>query len=365
MSKKLIQALNSTLAKIGKDGQGSSQSNPKRKSWRAARQAMARRSNASRVPRGILAGYGSAVTASFYQSRRGDGEIVRGFDLITSPFDPTVLSNPNISYFITANPASWNGTRIAAIAAGYQNYRPLMFKIHYRPQVGSTSQISMFIGTIWQNNYVTSRVSLEPTLVTSPGGTYLPAWQSCCSVVPLGRRLPQRMYPVRDPEFTTVPFSVVCRASNGGPESGAVTMPGRIFVEYAYEFRNAIGSGVGFQPSAANLVTGTRTTLYNGTTNLGVALVASTTEESSSGFANTGWIIDVGAPAGSGVIPSYISTATPIFVRMDTDEVIASPISGGTAERLPIIQFNGTAPDASTFNTTTCFVTYTDNGRPT
>lgn len=325
---------------------------------------MARRSNTSRVPRGILAGYGSAVTASFYQSRRGDGEIVRGFDLITSPYDLTLLANPNISYFITANPASWNGTRIAAIAGGYQNYRPLSFKIHYRPQVGSTSSISMFIGTIWQNNYITSRAAIEPSLVTSPGGTYLPAWQSSCSVVPLGRRLPQRMFPIRDPDFTTVPFSVVCRAADGGPDSPAVPMPGRIFVEYVYEFRNAIGSGTGFQPSIVGGVIGTTTALYSGTTSLGSSLVASGLEEQTTTTSRTGWIIDVGASSGSSVTNSYISPSLPLFARMNTDEVVASTSSGGTPSKLPIIQINGTAVPTTSLPSPVQFMCYSDDGRP-
>lgn len=239
-----IKKLSRVLAAPSKGGKKNRPNRVRRRrAFRVRRQPLR-----SRVPRGILAGYGSPVTASFFQSRSRDGEIVRGMDLVTSPYQPS-QNECNISYFITANPASWNGTRIASVAAGYQNYRPLSFKIHYRPQVGSTSELSLTIGTVWQNTYITSRSAIEPSLVTSPGGTYLPAWQSSCSVVPLGRRLPQKMFPVRDPDFTTVPFSVVCRSAEGGTSSPSVPMPGRIFIEYVYEFRNAIGSGSGFQPA--------------------------------------------------------------------------------------------------------------------
>lgn len=323
--KKLSQAL-STPKKSGR-----------RNNVGRRRRMMARRSNASRVPRGILAGYGSAVTASFYQRRRGDGEIVRGFDLVTTPYNPSNLLAPNISYFITANPASWNGTRIAAIAAGYQNYRPLSFKIHYRPQVGSTSTVSMFIGTVWQNNYMTNRSTIEPSLVTSPGGTYLPAWQSCCSVVPLGRRLPQRMFPIRDPDFSTVPFSVVCRASDGGPDSDSVAMPGRIFIEYVYEFRNAIGSGsTGFQPGTTVNRLVSLNQLYEGTTSLGYRVT-----NTSVGFATCGWIVDVDSgTAGT----SGISNLFPIFAKYSTDEMVASTTSGGTSGIQSLVEVNGTPP---------------------
>ena len=196
-------------------------------------------------PQGLLAGYGSPITTTFMTTSIGDGLVVRGFDLVSS-FE----LGQNISYYITANPAAWNGTRIAGIASAFQNYRPKKFVIHYRPQVGSTDTRSLFIGTIWQTNYITSRSSLEPSCLTSPGGVYTPAWQSATTVVNLATNLPQRMFPLRDPEQSTVPFAVYCRASEGGPSAEAASMPGRIFIEYEYEFRNAIGaSTVGFQPS--------------------------------------------------------------------------------------------------------------------
>ena len=196
-------------------------------------------------PQGLLAGYGSPITTTFTTTSIGDGLVVRGFDLVTS-FE----LGQNISYYITANPAAWNGTRIAGIASAFQNYRPKKFIIHYRPQVGSTDDRSLFIGTIWQTNYITSRSSLEPSCLTSPGGVYTPAWQSATTVVNLATNLPQRMFPLRDPEQSTVPFAVYCRASAGGPSAEAASMPGRIFIEYEYEFRNAIGAAtIGFQPS--------------------------------------------------------------------------------------------------------------------
>lgn len=300
-----------------------------------------------------MAGYGSAVTSSFYQSRFGDGEIVRGFDLISSPYQPT--GDANISYFITANPAAWNGTRIAAIASGYQNYRPLSFKIHYRPQIGSTSSISMVIGTVWQNTYMTSRATIEPSLVTSPGGTYLPCWQSVCSVVPLGRRLPQRMFPVRDPHFSTIPFSLVCRASEGGPTGPAVAMPGRIFIEYAYEFRNAIGgSTVGFQPSKTETLSLTKTLIYSGETVINGAryLVASDDDEANA----DGWIIDQsGEP----------SAAIPLFARLSHDRVLGTTTSGGVPKLLRIATIND-APitDSAETGTSVSLVVYTDDGLP-
>lgn len=291
--------------------------------------------NVARGPSGILAGYGSPITTVFNQRRIDDGLIIRGLDLVTS-FD----MGDNISYFMTANPAAWNGTRIAAVAAGFQNYRPLKFVIHYRPQVGSTSDVSMFIGTIWQNNYITSRSQIEPSLLTSPGGVYTPAWQSTSTQVNVGNCLPQRMYPIRDPHFTTVPFAVVARASNGGPSSESVAMPGRIFIEYTYEFRNAIGSGSGFQPSGA----------YNVKCN---ATGDGRLELQEVNDLKKGWIIDYINPEESEL--AMPSNEFPLFAQYTVD----------TSDEGYYVCINGTR--VATTNTTPVYpslIVYTDDGLP-
>lgn len=338
MSKKMTDSITSALSRAVSSLQLVKQSKKNKK-------RIVRKPREARVPRGILAGYGSALTASYYSSRTMDGEIVRGMDLVTSP-----LSNiTNISFFMTANPASWNGTRIAAIASGYQNYRPIRFKVHYRPQVGSTSSTSMFIGTIWQNTYITSRSSIEPSLVTSPGGTYLPAWQSACTNVPLGTRLPMRMFPIRDPEFSTVPFSLVCRASNGGPSDVSVEMPGRIFVEYEYEFRNAIGSGQsGFQPSRVDSSTISNSQVYLGSNTTAINRATLT-----AGTGN-GWIVDMDQEP---------TQALPLFSQLTVDEITASPVSGGTTVLTRLIKINHGAIQEIT-NSPTILQVYKDDSAP-
>lgn len=228
----------SALSRAGSSLQPATNSNNNMNRRNRRRNRRSRRFRRMPHPEGIFAGYGSALTSSFLTTHRGDGCRVRGLDLVTTP----LTQGLNISYFITANPVTWAGTRISAVAQGFQNYRPEKFIIHYRPQVGSTSNVSVFIGTIWQSNSIYSREAIEPSLLTSPGGTYLPAWQSSTSIVPLGAKLPQRMFPIRDPSADVVPFAVVARSSAGGPDAESIALPGRIFIEYDYIFDNAIGS---------------------------------------------------------------------------------------------------------------------------
>lgn len=225
----------------------SSPASRERKTKKNRRTRRNRKSGMSYGPDGILAGYGSSISSVFSSRATSDGQIVRGYDLL-----PAFPFLNNISFYAPANPAAWNGTRIAAIASGYQSYRPLSVRIHYRPQVGSNSSVAVFIGTLWQTNYITDTSTIEPSLLTSPGGVYTPAWQSCISTVHCGNYLPQRMFPTRDPHQSTVPFAIVARATESG---AAVGFPGRLFIEYTYEFRNAIGSGSGFAPAAVKQYT--------------------------------------------------------------------------------------------------------------
>lgn len=355
---KLTKCLGQLEAGVASQSRNVLRRNGRRRTRR--RRATGARWDGRRSSRGILAGYGSPVTASFSQSRIADGEIVNGMDLVTSPLQVGDCAT-NISFFITANPASWNGTRIAAIASGYQNYRPLKFIVHYRPQVGSTSTLSMFIGTVWQNTYITNRSALEPSLVTSPGGTYLPAWQSSRSVVPLGRRLPQRMFPIRDPHFTTVPFSVVCRASDGGPTSPSVPMPGRIFIEYAYEFHNAIGSGEGFAPSVVDQVALLSGNIYPPGDSSAIAAKPAwvVNGAGTSRDRSTGWLIDMNAAP---------SVQFPLFSHMTTDFLMAAFTQDETvpqnAQAIEMVKINGSQPVPPDTPSSLSVSLYDDNGAP-
>lgn len=284
---------------------------------------------------GLLAGYGGRISSRYSTMSFGDSTRVSGFDLVSS----TLENYHNISYFASANPLTWIGTKIATIAKGYQNYRPLKFKIHYRPQIGSTVSYSMFIGTVWQGNVITSREAIEATLVTSPGGMYIPAWQISSTTVPLGSRLPMRMFPVRDASLTFTPFCVVCRAAEGDSSSEAVAMPGRIFIEYEYEFSNPIGSGYSSDMMVDSVIPVTLydNIIYSGSNrSLQPGILSST----------SGWLVDM----------NHVPTPDwPLFSHLTTD-MFMGPIDSSTGSSSLIQMFNvkldGKIPPAIS-NTTT------------
>lgn len=263
-SKNLTQTVTNLVNKLTKSNSNSTKPKRQRKN---KRNRNARRVQYPQPTRGILAGYGGAVTSSFVMNRQSDSCIVTGFDLV--PY--TAPTHYYISYFMPVNPIAWAGTRVAAIASGYQNYRPISIKIHYRPQVGSTDQKSLFLGTLWQQNTINAAASIEASLLTSAGGTYVPSWQTVSSVVPCGNRLPQRMYPVRDPDSSVVPFYIVARSSDAGSTGAAVPMPGRIFIEYTFQFHNAIGVSSGYSDwNVATSNADTQTTSANAALYTGV-----------------------------------------------------------------------------------------------
>lgn len=285
-----------------------------------------------RGPSGILAGYGSPLQATYSARTTPDGCIVSGFDLVTSE-----ALHDCISYYMPANPLWWEGTRISAQARAYQNYRPLKFIIHYRPQVGSTSELSLFIGTIWQGNSINDFASVEPSLVTSPGGVYLPSWNDSMTHVQCGRHLPQRMFPVNDKHFTTVPFTVVARSSSGGPMSPADLMPGRIFIEYAYEFRNAIGGQAVYkQPRVLDFYFGADRTRDNTCVTLGQSLSA-TESYNWDNFVGTyrGRVMDVRGP---GIMSHFGINSEVSFTFTNSDRPMQVLVNG------KINYLMGTAP---------------------
>lgn len=340
MMSKYHRDLVSALSKVTTSLQGRTPNKKAKKTMKVARTMTPIYRSPRFAPQpkmGLLAGYGGRVSSRFSSRSHNDTLRVSGLDLLNSP----VQNFTNISFFASANPITWTGTKIAGIALAYQNYRPIRFRIHYRPQVGSTVSYSLFIGTIWQGNTITSREAIEPTLLTSPGGAYVPAWQPVSSDVPLGSRLPMRMFPVRDSDLTFTPFCVVCRAGDhriGADDTvNALGMPGRIFVEYEYEFSNPIGSGFSsnLQQDAVVPVTLYDTYIYSGSKTFLLPGMLSST---------SGWLVDMKREP---------SPEWPLFSHLTTD-MFMGPMSEGvsTLVQMFTIKLNGKIPPPISSTTT-------------
>lgn len=231
--KKLTKAISSQKAE------------PSRRSRRrrARRSGRSRRGRASGMP--SLSHLPLAFTTnprSYFSTVTGKDSVrVRGMDLV---YDPSIDSNETT--VITANPAYWKGTRIAALAAAYQSYRPLRLKFHWVPVVPVTKQGIVYYGTLWNAKVNTA---LPQTLVTSNGGGMCQVYMPTSTVVALGSSLTQNLYFMSgDLGQDTNPFMFVATVGQKSTQSteSFTGMGGYWYVEYEFDLKNALGSSISY-----------------------------------------------------------------------------------------------------------------------
>jgi len=171
---------------------------------------------------------------------------VVGMDLVYSIPDMSIHEGSEVLSIIPCNPAYWTGTRIAALATGYQQFRPLKFVIHYVPIVGTTQQGNIFGGTIWGNISIPEE-NLQQTLVTSSGGMSTQVYQPKSAVVKCGDNLKYNLYNISgDLNDASNPFYYVSIAVGNFHNNTRVT-PGFLWVSYEFVFKNPIGNNTIFK----------------------------------------------------------------------------------------------------------------------
>lgn len=224
-------SLNSSVRNVGKVLARAlatkSQKNPQRRNVNRK----VRRTTTQALP----AAYATHVRPRFSTRISGTGMQVSGCDLVYQiPSDLSVVSDEELMAIIPANPAYWIGTRIAALAQGYQNYRPKRMIFHYIPQVAVTQPGTVIMGTLWNASAPTT--GIQQTLLTSNGGCMTQCYLPCDTSVNLGRNLQQNLF-----QFTgalsldTNPFIFAAIVRGSGD------LPGYFYVSYDFEFRNPIG----------------------------------------------------------------------------------------------------------------------------
>lgn len=204
---------------------------------------------------------------------------VRGKDLIYKI--PDQLDNAPVSALtvIPANPAYWIGTRMAALASGYQNYRPLKFIVHYVPQCAVTQQGNVIGGTLWAMSPNTE--NLQQTLKTSNGGMLTQCYKNASALVRLGTNLQFNLFRMGgkfDQEsnpFIYLALGIAVLDSNKNRIN-----PGYFYLEYEYELKNPIGDTVKYYNSGltqyqnynTKYVNETLINVTDGTTNIGAII---------------------------------------------------------------------------------------------
>lgn len=203
-----------------------SQKNPQRRQGRRP---------ARTTTQALPAAYATHVRPRFSTRITGSGMQVTGCDLVYQiPADLSVVADEELMAIIPANPAYWTGTRIAALAQGYQNYRPRRLTFHYIPQVAVTQAGTVIMGTLWNASAPTT--GIQQTLLTSNGGCMTQCYLPCDTSVILGRNLQQNLFQFSGPlgiDSNPFTFAAIVRGSGD--------LPGYFYVSYDYEFRNPIG----------------------------------------------------------------------------------------------------------------------------
>jgi hypothetical protein len=180
----------------------------------------------------------------------GTTATVSGCDLVYQIPDTltSAYQNTNVITMIPCNPAYWSGTRIAAVAAGYQNYRPVQFDVIYIPQCAVTQQGNVLGGTLW--NQAPSTENLQQTLKTSNGGILTQCYQSKSAKVKLGTNLQYNLYRMGGAiDQESNPFIYIALGIATTNNQNAKIIPGYFYVRYTYIFKNPVGTGIQYANS--------------------------------------------------------------------------------------------------------------------
>lgn len=210
-----------------------------------------------RIPRNIMPSRRIAAASAKNMNRRftiirQDGNSVRvsGRDLIYSI--PDSLTSPvqttNVIAVIPANPVYWIGTRIAALACGYQNYRPMSFKISYIPMCAVTQQGNVIGGTIWDDGIASDNI--QQSLRTSNGGFLTQCYVPHTTVIKPKSNLQYNLYRIGGNfDVKSNPFLFVAMAIGCTNASSQKIVPGYFYVTWTYELKNPIGKVSAFYNS--------------------------------------------------------------------------------------------------------------------
>jgi len=242
----------------------------------------------------------------------GTSALVTGCDLVYKINNTlnTDFQNTDLLTIIPSNPAYWTGTRVSAIASGYQNYRPLKFQVHYVPVCAVTQQGCVIGGTLWHD--VPSEENLQQTLKTSNGGMITQCYKTSTSVIKLGTNLQQnlfRMAGMIDQESN--PFIYIA-LSIATTNNGSKIIPGYFYVSYQYQFKNPIGQSTEFKNSQLTSIQSKEQYLLNA-----VLYLAESIRTANGLLVPTGSMIDIeynNNPENPGY--NYLYNGTPLDVGL-------------------------------------------------
>lgn len=185
----------------------------------------------------------------FYVLKQNNNSMrIKGCDLVYKIPNTLNITTSDVMTIIPANPAYWTGTRISAIAAGYQNYRPIKFQVTYVPHCAVTQQGNVLAGTLWSMS--PSDENLQQTLKTSNGGMLTQCYVPKTTQINLRSNLQFNLYRMGGKfDQESNPFIFIALAIATTDSNNNKIVPGYFYLNYEYELKNPIGNTVEYYNS--------------------------------------------------------------------------------------------------------------------
>lgn len=182
---------------------------------------------------------GGALQMQFQTHSIGKQKMrVSCIDVPYSALSATEFDGKSLICLIHCNPNTWPGTRVQVVSDGYQNWRPIRFRLRYVPMVPATTQGQVIIGTFFRQPPTFE--GYGQSLLNSNGGGMCTVWQPMVTEVAIEGHMPQKLFNTKGniTQDEVNPFTVAVMAS--GYEGKY--LPGLVYVDCEFEFVNGVGT---------------------------------------------------------------------------------------------------------------------------
>lgn len=151
-------------------------------------------------------------------------------------FPLTYVDKPLI-FSLPMTPSKWVGTRASILSSTYTGFRPFFVEIEYQPSLGTTTQGSIAVGTVFDGSSVninTKELGIT-SLPATNGGFVTQIYGKHTTRISLGTCLRSNLFPLYNIEPDDVPFWILvsCNAT-----VAANTILGNLVIKYRCSMKN-------------------------------------------------------------------------------------------------------------------------------
>lgn len=200
-----------------------------------------RRSNKSRRRKQGLGSYrptsySFAATSRARLYQRGGNTYIQSRELFS-----VTPATSGLSLAIPVCPTKWQNTRTAVLSSTFTDFRPFRIRLIWLPTVGSNTQGSVSVGTVFSGARLPSASdypSIMRSLCSSNGGFSTTAWMTHYSRVRLQTNLRANNFPMYEVSPDDIPFWITVAT-----DVQSATPIGQLCVEMTIALKNPITPG--------------------------------------------------------------------------------------------------------------------------